>query len=276
VVFTVDYGDGTAAQELTVVEQESDEEEFEAEAVGTYVYASEGTYTVTVTATPDVGQAATVTVGVVVTTDPVAYPRGTDIACPDGVVAPSGFGDVAAGSTHAAPIDCLATRGLVQGTGNGTYAPGTTVTRAQMATFLVRLLDEAGVELPEDVEDAFDDDDGNTHEAAINRLAAAGLLTGSADGEVVPQAPLTRAQMAALLVRALEAAGSELTSELDYFRDDDGSTHEAAINLAAAAGVGTGRQLLEFAPGEKLSRAQLATFLTRALDLLLDTEAPAA
>jgi len=48
-----------------------------------------------------------------------------------------GFGDIA-GNVHAERINQLAAAGIVQGTAAGTYAPGSPVTRAQMATFLVR------------------------------------------------------------------------------------------------------------------------------------------
>jgi hypothetical protein len=270
VSFSVDYGDGTSPEELTVVEQESDADEFEAEAEGAHVFAAEGTYTVSVTATPDVGDPVTVSVDVTVTSDPVAYPRDPETACPEGVAAASDFSDVTEGSTHEDAIDCLAGRGVVQGVDGTAFAPGATVVRAQMATLIVRMLEEAGLDLPEEVEDAFDDDDGSVHEQAINKLAALGLVNGSETGEFSPKAPLTRAQMAALLARALEAFGIDLQSELDYFADDDGSVHEGAINDAAAGGVATGRKVLEFAPGEQLTRAQLATFVARALDIMLD------
>lgn len=275
VSFSVDYGDGTV-EDLTVVEQENDTEEFEAEAEGTHLYAQEGTYTVAVTATPDVGEPVTVSLDVTVTSDPVAYPRDPETACPEDAVVASDFDDVIDGSIHDEAIDCLAGRGVVQGVGDTTFAPGRTVVRAQMATLIVRMLEEAGFELPADLEDAFDDDDGSVHEQAINKLAALGLVNGSETGEFSPGAPLTRAQMAAMLARALEAFGIDLHSELDYFADDDTSVHEGAINDAAAGGVATGRKILEFAPSQQLTRAQLATFVARALDLLLAEAASAA
>lgn len=276
VTFTVDYGDGSPAQSLVTEDEESDGDEFEAEASGTYLYPAEGAYNVTVTATPDVGSPVSVTVDVTVTTDPVAYARKPELACPEGLTIPGSFTDVAVGATHTEMVECLATRGLVRGRTSDTFSPSANVSRAQMATFLVKLLEDAGVELPHDVDDAFEDDNGNIHEEAINQLAAAGLLTGSADGEVRPNVPLTREQMASLIVRALEdAAGLTLSSQLDYFDDDDRSVHEDAINRAAAAGIATGRSVLEYQPGVRLSRAQLATFLARTLDLLLTEQGAA-
>ena len=58
----------------------------------------------------------------------------------------------------------------------------TTVTRAQMASFLVRALD-----LPPPVEpDHFSDDDSSTHEADIDSLFEAGITAGCGAGPVLP------------------------------------------------------------------------------------------
>ncbi len=49
----------------------------------------------------------------------------------------------------------------------------------------------------------FVDDDGNPHEGAIEAIAAAGITTGCLPDLFCPAAPVTRAEMAAFLVRAL-------------------------------------------------------------------------
>ena len=58
-----------------------------------------------------------------------------DRTCPSSGAA---FDDVVAGSTHAASINCVSALGIARGTASGTFSPGQTVTRAQMATFLAR------------------------------------------------------------------------------------------------------------------------------------------
>ena len=52
------------------------------------------------------------------------------------------FDDVAAGSTHAESIGCIAALGITRGTAAGMFSPSDTVTRAQMATFLARFYEE--------------------------------------------------------------------------------------------------------------------------------------
>jgi hypothetical protein len=70
-----------------------------------------------------------------------------------------------------------------------------------MASLLARAF-----ELPASRADAFGDDDASVHEASINRLAAAGITTGTDDGGFDPGRGVTRAQLASFLVRALRAA----------------------------------------------------------------------
>ena len=48
------------------------------------------------------------------------------------------FSDVAEDSPHAAGINCMAALGVAAGTTDGTFLPSEPVSRAQMATFLVR------------------------------------------------------------------------------------------------------------------------------------------
>jgi hypothetical protein len=110
--------------------------------------------------------------------------------------------------------------------------------------------------------DPFSDDNGNVHEADITELHARGLFFGCADDLACPDDSLTRAQMAALLQRALA-----LPSGADAFSDDDGLWAEDAINAVAAAGITKGCEATKFCPDAPVTRAQMAVFLQRGLDL---------
>lgn len=109
----------------------------------------------------------------------------------------------------------------------------------------------------------FSDDDGNVHEYAIATLAAAGVTIGCADDRFCPTTPVSRAQTAALLARALRLP----SSAVDAFGDDGGSIHERAINALAAAGLAKGCTVARFCPGGTLTRGQMASLLARALEL---------
>jgi hypothetical protein len=77
---------------------------------------------------------------------------------------------------------------------------------------------------------------------------------------------MTRGAMAAMLARAFHYP----ESNVDRFVDDNGHVFEGAIERIAAAGVTVGCNPPdgdEFCPDDTVTRAEMATFLTRALDL---------
>jgi hypothetical protein len=154
-------------------------------------------------------------------------------------------------------IEWIYDMGLTTGCTQERYCPEDSVTRAQMAIFLDRALD-----LPLTATDFFDDDDGKTGEAAINRLAAAGITGGCATRRFCPTAPITRGQMAAFLARAFSLPGTAT----DYFTDDETSTFESSINRVAAAGITGGCGGTKYCPLDDVTRGQMAAFLHRALE----------
>lgn len=183
-------------------------------------------------------------------------------ACPDGQVPRAGFVDVT--GAHATAVDCMAWHGLAQGRSADRYAPGDVVRRDQVASFLARLLERAGVDLPAPRAQGFGDIDGNRHADAINQLAELGILTGFDASTFGPSQPMTRAQMASLLVRTYEhAADARLPRHLDEFADDDGTRHEPAIDRAAFAGFTSGVTVSRYEPTGQVRRDQMATFLAR-------------
>lgn len=117
---------------------------------------------------------------------------------------------------------------------------GPIVDRAQGATSVARAIVSAGAVLPTDPPDRFEDDDGTPAEAAINQLSALGVLEGTsrADQAFAPEAPLTRGQLASLLVRSYElSTGDRIDAPEDPFEDDNGSPHEADTAKATTAGL---------------------------------------
>jgi hypothetical protein len=113
--------------------------------------------------------------------------------------------------------------------------------------------------------DTFTDDDGSVHEGDIEAIAAAGITHGCnppANDRYCPGQVVTRGEMAAFLVRALE-----LTDRADNpFLDDDGSVFEADIERLAAAGITQGCNPPHndrFCPDAPISREQAAALLAR-------------
>ena len=114
----------------------------------------------------------------------------------------------------------------------------------------------------------FGDDDGSVHAAAVERLAAAGLTSGCSAGDPTlfcPQGPVTRGQLATMLVRALHLPLAPPAAR--RFSDSAASPHGDAAEVLAARGLADGFGDGTFRPGSSVTRAQAATLLARALSL---------
>lgn len=160
------------------------------------------------------------------------------------------------GSSFYADILWLAREGITGGCAPSRFCPLDPVTREQMAAFLDRALD-----LPPASQDYFTDDETSTHEAAINRLAEAGIGTGCGRDRFCPRSAVSRAEMASFLVRALDLP----PATTDHFGDDAGSIHEDEINALAQAGITSGCTPSRYCPSYAVTREQMAAFLRRAL-----------
>ena len=131
-------------------------------------------------------------------------------ACPDDLIPDAPFGDLVGFSKETADaVDCLVYHDVTEGVAPGLFAPSETVSRWQMALFLVRSLDAAGVDLPDGADQGFVDVAGLSPEAllAVNRLAQLGVTNGVGPGVFDPSGVVSRWQMALFLVRWLDVAG---------------------------------------------------------------------
>ncbi len=111
------------------------------------------------------------------------------------------FGDVAAGDFAAAFIEQLFADGITGGCGGGNYCPTASVTRGQMAVFLLRARYGAAYAPPPATGVFGDVPVGAFADRWIEQLAAEGISVGCGSGNFCPANPVTRAQMAVFLVR---------------------------------------------------------------------------
>jgi hypothetical protein len=170
----------------------------------------------------------------------------------------TGFSDVAHGHVHLDGITFVAQRAITSGCAARRYCPDAPVTRAQMATFLMRA---AG--LPEGGPHGFRDvPAGHPHEAGIAAVKAAGIATGLRGERFDPQGIVRRDQMATFLANALALPRSDRR----YPDVDPTSPHAGAIGAIGDAGITEGFRDGSYQPLGSVSRAQMATFLRRAFE----------
>lgn len=116
-----------------------------------------------------------------------------------------GFGD--AGSidvVHRGNVERLHRAGIVAGYDDGTFHPGESIDRAQMASFLARAIEDVtGAALATPASSPFTDIAG-THRGNIEKLAAIGVVQGRTATAYVPSKSTTRAQMATMIARMLD------------------------------------------------------------------------
>ncbi len=154
-------------------------------------------------------------------------------------------------------IEELAAAGVIRGYEDGTYRPAEPVTRAQAVTLLSRVL---GWEDGGDVVFA-----GEVPAWAQSAVAAAvrrGVVQGYPDGRFLPDRPVTRAEMAVILDRAVKLPAA--SKGLDFA---DAASVPAwarpSLERAAAAGIIRGYENGELRPGATVTRAEMAVLIKR-------------
>lgn len=155
-------------------------------------------------------------------------------------------------------------------------ADGDVVSRRAGAAAVVAVMEAAGLPLPSEAPDRFVDDDPPEDEA-IDQLAALGVLQGTSRSPELfaPDAPLTRGQLASLLVRSYElTTGERIDAPADPFVDDDSSPHEPDTAKAAAAGLLPPSTSRGFAPEAAVLDGELARSAERLTTLLRGRELP--
>jgi hypothetical protein len=110
------------------------------------------------------------------------------------------FADVPCSNSYAPWINELVRRGVTAGCGNGNYCPGTSVTRSQMAVFLLATLQGPGWTPPTCSTPSFADMPCSSPFAAwVDELARRGVTAGCGGGDYCPNTTINRDQMAAFL-----------------------------------------------------------------------------
>jgi uncharacterized protein YkwD len=184
------------------------------------------------------------------------------------------FGDISQNHWAWEYIERLYAAGVTSGCGTRPvmYCPTTTVTRDQMAVFLLRGKHGSSY-TPPPATSVFTDVPTNYWSAAwIEQLAAEGITSGCSVSpkQYCPATPVTRDQMAVFLLRAKYGSSYVPPKATGVFQDvPPGYWAAAWIEQLAAEGVTSGCSVTPklYCPNTPVTRDQMAVFLVRNFSL---------
>jgi beta-glucanase (GH16 family) len=120
-------------------------------------------------------------------------------------------------------------------------------------------------------QDRYSDVTGGVHKPAIDALGGAGLFDGTLcdDGRFCPRDPIKRSTMAVWLIRALTVAEPPPAQDSRFADVAAGGWWVGHVELIAQLGITAGcrAEPLRYCPDRPVTRAEMATFLTRAFNL---------
>ncbi|XID96184.1 SwmB domain-containing protein [Paenibacillaceae bacterium WGS1546] len=166
-------------------------------------------------------------------------------------------------------VSLLASKFVVVGTTPSTFAPTVNITRADFAEFIVRGL---GLNGDRSAASKFKDVTLSGASASyIGAASAAGIVQGGTDGRFRPNAPITREEMATMMVRAMNVAGVQLSadsSSLYMYSDQNrvSSWAKDGVSVSVQAGIISGVTPTLLRPQNNASRAEAAVMIKRLLD----------
>ena len=150
----------------------------------------------------------------------------------------------------------------IKGYPDGTVRPEASLTRAEAAAILYRVMEKSCVERFHAESSSFRDvPDGKWYTTYVATLEKAGVIVDSKDGNFRPNDAITRAELASMLAQFANVTGGTNTFS------DVSATHWAADYIAAAVRSGwiQGYPDGTFRPEQTIKRAEMTAMVNRAL-----------
>ena len=168
-------------------------------------------------------------------------------------------------------VELLSAKFIVDAKTGQNFAPKEAITRADFAKFIARGLglssDRASADRFRDV--------GINHAYAsyIGAASKAGIVEGGTDGRFRPNDPITREEMAAMMMRAIAYAEGQVSpsaASLNKFEDRDRISNWAVSSVAGAVNAGIIKGVTEnrFEPKNNATRAEAAVMIKRMLQFV--------
>ncbi len=184
-------------------------------------------------------------------------------------LAPHSFADVPPTYFAWSFVESIYGAGITGGCGGDNYCPESTITRAQMAVFLLIAKYGPGYVPPPATGTVFNDVPANSFAAGfIEQLFHEGITTGCGGGNYCPNSAVTRDQMAVFLLATREGAGYTPPACTPLFADVPCSSPFAPwVDELARRGITAGCGGGNFCPSVSVTRGQMAVFLATTFGL---------
>jgi hypothetical protein len=179
------------------------------------------------------------------------------------------FDDVPQGHMFHDFVERLVRNAITAGCGFGDFCVGSSVTRAEMAVFLLRSANGPSWTPPPATGTMYADVPAGAFAAAwIEALSNAGITSGCAPNLYCPNMAVTREAMAVLLLKAKNGSAWTPPAAVGMFADVPASDPFAPwIEALFNAGITAGCSPTLFCPDQPVSRGQTAVFLTETFSL---------
>ena len=167
-----------------------------------------------------------------------------------------------------AQIKQMAAEGIVKGYPDGTFRPDGLITRAEFAVMVVQAF-----KLSNSKGQTFTDTDGHWAEEIIGTASANGIVSGYSDDLFGPDDPITREQMAVMIVKAAQLTDS--TGGKNFADSQEISDWaDEAVKIAAAYQLISGYPDNTFQPQNNTTRAEAAALLSKLFQKSMLPEKP--
>ena len=166
-------------------------------------------------------------------------------------------------------IERLYGAGVVNGIGEGLFAPNASVSREEFVKFIVLGL---GLKLTEETDMDFPDVDRNAwYSSYVLSAASSGVVFGRGDGTFGVGDKITREDMAVMICRALSSKGISTTATVGSGFSDAAYISDYAaesVSFLSETGILCGLNDGSFEPQSFSTRAQVAVVICRTIDFL--------
>ncbi|MBQ7718007.1 MAG: S-layer homology domain-containing protein [Clostridia bacterium] len=166
-------------------------------------------------------------------------------------------------------IKIMSSAGIVNGRGDMLFAPDDLITRAEFSALLIRSFSLA----PLYYTGAFSDVKiSDWYSGVVETVTKYNIANGTGDGIFAPDAPLTREQLAAMIMRAINLTGVRFAAPSPLKFTDSGNISiwaKSDVETAVSMGLITGFPDNTFAPQKNCTRAEATALIKRMISYVI-------